>query len=85
MNTPIQGTAADLLKQAMITLDARLSRERRRSRILLTVHDELVLEVPDDELSELPAIVAAEMEGAASLKVPLKVEIGVGDNWAEIH
>ncbi len=85
VNTPIQGTAADLLKQAMITLDARLSRERRRSRILLTVHDELVLEVPDDELSELPAIVAAEMEGAASLKVPLKVEIGVGDNWAEIH
>ena len=85
VNTPIQGTAADLLKIAMIRLDARLTREQRRARILLTVHDELVLEVPEDELETIGPIVREEMEGAATFHVPLRVEIGVGQNWAEIH
>jgi DNA polymerase-1 len=85
VNTPIQGTAADLLKVAMIRLDARLMVERMRTRVLLTVHDELVLEAPEDEVEQASRLVRAEMEGAAQLRVPLKVEVGVGENWAEIH
>jgi DNA polymerase-1 len=87
LNTPIQGTAADLLKVAMIRLDAALEAGGHRSRVLLTVHDELVLEVPEDELDTVPALVRREMEGAGRgvLDVPLVVEMGTGDNWAEIH
>ncbi|MFZ4735702.1 MAG: DNA polymerase I [Bradymonadia bacterium] len=85
VNTPIQGTAADLLKVAMIRLDARLTVEKMRTRVLLTVHDELVLEAPEDEVEQASRLVRAEMEGAALLRVPLKVEVGVGENWAEIH
>ena len=85
VNTPIQGTAADLLKVAMIRLDARLMVEKMRTRVLLTVHDELVLEAPEDEVEQASRLVRAEMEGAALLRVPLKVEVGVGENWAEIH
>ncbi len=85
VNTPIQGTAADLLKKAMVNLDRRLEAEKRRTRLLLTVHDELVLEVPEDELGIAPNIVREEMEGAAALRVPLKVDVGLGDCWADIH
>lgn len=85
VNTPIQGTAADLLKLAMVRLDRRLEAERRRTRLLLTVHDELVLEVPEDELAVVPDIVREEMERAYPLKVPLKVEVGIGESWADIH
>jgi DNA polymerase-1 len=87
LNTPIQGTAADLLKVAMIRLDAALEAAGHRSRILLTVHDELVLEVPEDELEVVSALVRREMEGAGDgrLDVPLVVEMGSGLNWAEIH
>jgi DNA polymerase-1 len=85
VNTPIQGTAADLLKIAMVRLDAALRREGFQSRILLTVHDELVLECPEAELERVAPLVKAEMEGAAQFDVPLLVEMGTGDNWAEIH
>ena len=85
INTPIQGTAADLLKIAMVNLDRALRREGLRSRILLTVHDELVLECPETELTTVMPLVKTIMEAAAQFDVPLVVEMGTGDNWAEIH
>jgi DNA polymerase-1 len=82
-NAPIQGSAADLIKIAMIRIH-RLLRERQLSaKLLLQVHDELVLEVPGPELDAVLALVKGEMEGAAQLEVPLVAEAGVGDNWLE--
>jgi DNA polymerase-1 len=85
INTPIQGTAADLLKVAMIRIDERLRRERRRSAMILTVHDELVLEVAPDERDDIGRLVTEEMEGVQELRVPLKVNVAYGQNWAEAH
>jgi len=83
MNTPVQGTAADLMKLAMIKVQTRLQREKMRTRMILTVHDELVFEAPQAELEQAREVVRAEMEGAFPLKVPLRVDIGVGQNWKE--
>jgi DNA polymerase-1 len=83
MNTPLQGTAADLMKLAMVKAHARLAREKMRTRMILTVHDELVFEAPEAELDRGRAIVKEEMEGVYKMKVPLRVDIGVGDNWKE--
>jgi DNA polymerase-1 len=83
MNTPMQGTAADLLKLAMVKVQARLHREKLRTRMILTVHDELVFEAPEAELAEAREIVKAEMEGAFPMKVPLRVDLGAGQNWKE--
>ncbi len=83
MNTPLQGTAADLMKLAMVKAHARLAREKMRTRMILTVHDELVFEAPDAEIVNAKEIVRAEMEGAFPMKVPLKVDLGVGENWKE--
>ncbi len=80
-NAPIQGSAADLIKIAMIRVHDALARERLASRMLLQVHDELVFELPPDEEPVLSALVKREMEGAATLNVPLLVEMGVGGNW----
>ncbi|ABS26656.1 DNA polymerase I [Anaeromyxobacter sp. Fw109-5] len=85
INTPIQGTAADIVKVAMIRVHDALAGDARRARLLLQVHDELVLEVPEDELAPVEALVRREMGGAAQLKVPLDVEVGVGHSWAEAH
>jgi DNA polymerase-1 len=85
INTPIQGTAADVVKIAMIRVHDALARERREARLLLQVHDELVLEVPERELEPVEALVRREMEGAARLKVPLEVQVGHGQTWAEGH
>ncbi|MEZ4433927.1 MAG: DNA polymerase I [bacterium] len=85
MNTPIQGTAADILKLAMINCDRRVREAGLQSRMLLTVHDELVFEVPEAELEVMPGLVKEAMESVAQLTVPLVVEIGCGDHWAEIH
>jgi DNA polymerase-1 len=82
-NSPIQGSAADLIKLAMIRIDERLREKPVRSRMLLQVHDELVFEVPVEELGALSSMVKEEMERAADLSVPLVVDIGVGDNWLE--
>jgi DNA polymerase-1 len=81
INMPIQGTAADIVKIAMIRLYERLIREGARARMLLQVHDELLLEVPRDELAALVPIVREEMEGAVKLDVPLTVEMKSGDDW----
>jgi DNA polymerase-1 len=83
MNTPLQGTAADLIKRAMVKLHVRLEREQLRTRIILTVHDELVCEAPEEELSPASEIVKTEMEGAFTMRVPLRVGLGVGNNWKD--
>ena len=83
VNTPLQGTAADLIKLAMITLDRELRERNLRSRMLLQVHDELVFEVPPDEAEELREMVKREMETVHKLDVPLVVDTGIGDNWRD--
>ncbi len=81
LNAPIQGSAADLIKRAMIGVDARLAVEGLTSRQILQVHDELVVEVAPGEREQVEAILREEMGGAADLTVPLDVHVGVGDNW----
>ena len=83
INARIQGTAADILKLAMIAVDRRLRDEQPGARLLLTVHDELVLEVPEEQAEPVAQIVKAEMEGVADLKVPLVVDAGWGGSWYE--
>ncbi|MBU1181427.1 MAG: DNA polymerase I, partial [Proteobacteria bacterium] len=85
VNTPIQGTAADLIKVAMINIDRALAEKNLRTAMLLSVHDELVFEVPPDELDAVSGLVKETMEGVWDLKVPLKVNISSGNNWAEAH
>ncbi len=81
INMPLQGTAADMIKKAMITIGAQLKEQRLASRLILQVHDELVLEVPTAEKAIVEKIVVTEMESAMKLKVPLKVDYGWGANW----
>jgi DNA polymerase-1 len=85
VNTPIQGTAADLIKIAMIRVDAAVARERLDAQLLLQVHDELVLEVAEREAPRLAELVRVEMGAAGKLAVPLEVEVGQGRSWAEAH
>jgi len=85
VNTPVQGSAADLIKVAMIRVDQRLRREGLAARMLLQVHDELVFDCPRAELERLQALVREEMEGVWQLDVPLQVEIGHGPDWASAH
>ncbi|MDA3892618.1 MAG: DNA polymerase I [Salinivirgaceae bacterium] len=85
INAPIQGTAADVIKIAMINVQKRLKREGLKSKMILQVHDELVFDALKTELDNLKTIVVEEMEGAAQLKVPLTVDSGVGENWLEAH
>jgi DNA polymerase I len=82
LNMPIQGTAADILKRAMIRTHDAL-KARPNARMILTVHDELLFEVPKADADELAALVRDSMQGAASLTVPLTVDVGIGDNWKE--
>lgn len=83
INTPIQGSAADMIKLAMVSIYHRLQKEKLKSKLLLQVHDELVLEVPEDEKDIASKILKQEMESAMVLKVPLKVDMGWGKNWRE--
>lgn len=85
VNSPVQGTAADIIKIAMINISRRLKAERLETRMILQVHDELLFEAPLDEKEKAEALVRDEMQGAARLNVPLKVEMGSGANWAEAH
>jgi DNA polymerase-1 len=85
INTPIQGSAADLIKVAMIRIDGTLTREGFQAAMLLTVHDELVFEAPPDEVEAVGRRVRDIMEGIWELKVPLKVNVAAGSNWAEAH
>jgi DNA polymerase-1 len=85
VNTPIQGTAADLIKLAMITIHARLKQQGLKAKMILQVHDELVFEMPDNEIEGMKTLVKEEMEGVLALAVPIKVDMSVGKNWAEAH
>jgi len=85
INTPIQGSAADLIKLAMIQVDEALRDRGLKSAMLLTVHDELVFEVPPEELEKVRSLVCDVMEGIWELRVPLKVNVAIGQNWAEAH
>ena len=77
INTPLQGTAADLIKLAMIAIDRKLAERKLKTRMVLQVHDELLFEVPDDEKDEIAALVRAEMEGVVKLNVPLVADLGI--------
>jgi DNA polymerase-1 len=85
INTPIQGTAADLIKKAMINIHNRLEEEKLASKMLLQVHDELVFEVPEQELKRVMPMIKEEMESVYTLSIPLKVDIKEGRNWDEAH
>jgi len=85
INTPIQGSAADLIKVAMIRVDESLREKGLQSAMLLTVHDELVFEVPPEEHQEFIGLIKGIMEGVWQLKVPLKINIAHGNNWEEAH
>ena len=85
INTPIQGTAADLIKKAMIRIHGRLGSEKFKTKLLLQVHDELLFEVPEEESSQVSGLVKEEMEDVHRLDVPLKVDIKTGRNWEEAH
>jgi DNA polymerase-1 len=84
VNTPLQGSAADLIKLAMIALDHKLAERKLKTRMVLQVHDELLFEVPDDERDEVDALVRAEMEGVVKLDVPLVADLGFGPNWRDL-
>ena len=83
VNTPIQGTAADLIKRAMLLVNAAL--EGEKAKMLLQVHDELVLEAPPEEAANVGQMLVEQMKKAADLAVPLEVDLGEGKTWAEAH
>ena len=84
VNTPLQGTAADLIKLAMIAIDRKLTERKLKTRMVLQVHDELLFEVPADETAEIEELVRTEMEGVVELKVPLVADLGFGANWRDL-
>ena len=84
INTPLQGTAADLIKLAMISLDRKLTERKLKTRMVLQVHDELIFEVPADEREEIAVLVRAEMEGVVQLNVPIVADLGFGPNWRDL-
>ncbi|MFA4912852.1 MAG: DNA polymerase, partial [Burkholderiaceae bacterium] len=85
INAPMQGTAADLIKLAMIDVQRWLEAGKMKSRLIMQVHDELVLEVPDDELERVRTRLPELMRDVAQLRVPLLAEVGVGKNWEQAH
>ena len=82
VNMPIQGTAADIMKRAMIDVHAALAPDAE-ARMILTVHDELLFEVPKARADEIAGVVRDRMQGAAALRVPLTVDVGIGENWKD--
>ena len=85
MNAPIQGTAADIIKIAMNRVSQRLREECLRSRLILQVHDELLVEAHKEELAQVEAILAEEMHQAADMAVPLEIDMHAGSNWYVAH
>ncbi len=84
INMPVQGTSADIIKIAMINIFHELKKRNLKSKMLLQVHDELLFEVPPDEMNEMKVLVSDLMRGALKLSVPLKVDIKTGNNWNEM-
>jgi DNA polymerase-1 len=85
VNTPIQGTAADLIKKAMVVIHEWLQTENLETKMLLQVHDELLFEAPQEEVDKVIPMIKHEMESVHSLRVPLEVDINIGKNWDEAH
>jgi len=85
VNAPIQGSAADVIKIAMINIHKKLQDENWKSKMLLQVHDELVFDVHNDELEKIQPMIKHEMENAFKMAVPLEVELGLGKDWLEAH
>jgi len=85
INAPMQGTAADIIKRAMVSVDAWLQGHSDKARMILQVHDELVFEADDAFIDTLRAEVEQRMASAASLRVPLVVDTGIGENWDQAH
>lgn len=84
INSPIQGTAADIIKKAMINIQNVMDERELESKMILQVHDELIFEVPDHEVDEMKLLIKEKMENVVELKVPLTVEVGVGQNWYDL-
>jgi DNA polymerase-1 len=84
VNTPLQGTAADLIKLAMIVIDRQLIERELKTRMVLQVHDELLFEVPRDETAEVEMLVRNAMEGVVKLNVPLAADLAFGENWRDL-
>ena len=83
MNMPLQGSSADIIKVAMINVSKKLKEGAYKAKLVLQVHDELVIDCPKDEVNAVSALLKEEMENAVALNVPLTVEIGIGENWYE--
>ena len=85
INTVIQGSAADLIKRAMVAIYRRMKSERLAARMLLQIHDELVFEAPEAELGKLAKLVSEEMASGIALSVPVKIDVKIGANWAAVE
>ncbi|WP_143883528.1 DNA polymerase [Chryseobacterium binzhouense] len=85
MNSPVQGSAADIIKMAMVNCDKAMSAKRLHSKIILQIHDELLFEVPEDEVAIMEKVIKYEMENVVRLSIPLTIELGKGENWAVAH
>jgi DNA polymerase-1 len=85
INAPVQGTAADIMKIAMIKMHQLIKETDVGAKLILQVHDELILDTPKKEIDEVIRLVTESMMGAASLDVPLDIDVGVGDNWDQAH
>jgi DNA polymerase-1 len=85
INHPIQGTAAEMIKLAMIAIEKKMRSEKFKAKMILQIHDELLFEVPQDELDDLKGVVVEEMENALPLHVPVVVDCGEGESWYEAH
>ena len=85
INTPVQGTAADLIKLAMVRVSRALKEAGLKARMILQIHDELLFDVPKNEVEQVKEIAVREMTQAMKLEVPLEVSVGAGSNWLEAH
>jgi DNA polymerase-1 len=85
INMPVQGTSADIIKVAMINLDREMVKDQLKSKMLLQVHDELIFEVPENELEEMSRLAPEIMSTALKLSVPIKVDLKTGRNWGEME
>ena len=85
INAPVQGTAADIMKIAMINVHKAIKKEKIEAKLILQVHDELILDTPEGEIDAVVNLITDSMMGAAKLDVPLEVDIGIGDNWDQAH
>ena len=85
INAPVQGTAADIMKIAMIKMHKAIKTENLEAKLILQVHDELILDTPEREIDNVKNLITDSMMGATNLDVPLEIDIGIGDNWEQAH